>query len=175
MTRVKKTYLILQGNAQRLRIDVAGRAKVEAPVQFAATSIRVELSCFGEVKELLGDYVMNASPRQSLESILIKRLYKEKCQRSRSWRGMVMRISSDFSLEGKQNQGCCEDEQHPVWRVGRGKEAIVVDNVRWAEWSVRVSWADHRWGRKKPGGGWLAKVSGLAGLGQWSCHLDTDG
>ena len=38
---------------------MAGRAKVEAPVQFAATSIRVELSCFGEVKELLGDYVMN--------------------------------------------------------------------------------------------------------------------
>jgi hypothetical protein len=39
-----------------LRIDVAGRAKVEAPVHCAATSIRVELSRFGEVKELLGDY-----------------------------------------------------------------------------------------------------------------------
>jgi len=43
--------------AQRLRIDVAERVKVEAPVHYAATSIRVELSRFGEVKELLGDYV----------------------------------------------------------------------------------------------------------------------
>jgi len=75
---------------------VAEREKVEAPVHCAATSIRVELSRFGEVKELLGDYVMNASPRQSLESILIKRLYKKKGQRSRSWKGMVMRILLDF-------------------------------------------------------------------------------
>jgi len=67
------------------------------------------------------------------------------------------------------------DKQHPVWRVGRGKGAIGVDNVRWAEWSASVSWADHRWGMKKPRGGWLEKVSGLAGLGQWSCHLGTDG
>jgi hypothetical protein len=45
---------------------VAEREKVEAPVHCAATSIRVELSRFGEVmvaifqatiKELLGDYV----------------------------------------------------------------------------------------------------------------------
>jgi len=36
-------------DAQRLRIDVTGRAKVEAPVQFAAASIRVELSRLGEV------------------------------------------------------------------------------------------------------------------------------
>jgi hypothetical protein len=40
--------------AQRLRIDVAGGAKVEAPFHCAATSIRVELSRFWEVKELLG-------------------------------------------------------------------------------------------------------------------------
>jgi hypothetical protein len=32
------------------------RGKVEAPVHCAATSIRVELSRSGEVKELLGDY-----------------------------------------------------------------------------------------------------------------------
>ena len=85
---------------------MAGREKVEAPVHCAATSIRVELNCFGEVKELLGDYVMNASPRQFFESILIKRLYKKKCQRSRSWKGMVMRISSDFAPEGKRERGC---------------------------------------------------------------------
>jgi hypothetical protein len=62
---------------------------------------------------------MNASPRQSLESILIKRLYKKKGRRSRSWKGMAMRISSDFSPEGnsslkngyhKRNQGCCETD-----------------------------------------------------------------
>jgi len=43
--------------AQRLRIDVAEREKVEAPVHCAATSNRVELSRFGDIKELLGDYV----------------------------------------------------------------------------------------------------------------------
>jgi hypothetical protein len=49
----KLTFLWLPNE---LRIDVAGRAKVEAPVHCAATSIRVELRRFGEVKELLGDY-----------------------------------------------------------------------------------------------------------------------
>ena len=35
--------------------------------------------------------------------------------------GQVEEDFMDFSPEGKRNQGCCEDEQHPVWRVRRGK------------------------------------------------------
>lgn len=50
------------------------------------------------------------------------------------------------------------------------ERAIMVDNVQWGEWRARVSWADHRWGRKKPGWVWMEKISGL---GQRGCYLDT--
>ena len=42
---------------------------------------------------------------------------------------MLMRISSNISPEGKRNQGCCEDEQHP--RMERGKR-----NKRLCGWAM---------------------------------------
>jgi hypothetical protein len=84
---ISESIVLISETPNELRIDVAGRDKVEALVHCVATSIRVELSRFVDVmvaifqaniKELLGDYVMNTNPRQSLESILIKRLYKKK-------------------------------------------------------------------------------------------------
>ena len=75
-----------------------------------------------------------------------------------------MRISLYIAPEGKRKQGCCGRKAASRWREGREKEAIRMDNVRWAEWSASVSRADHRLGRIKPGWGWMARVSVLAGL-----------
>jgi len=43
-----------------------------------------------------------------------------------------MMISLDFAPEDKRKQGSCKDEQHPDGEWEGGKEAIGVDNVRWA-------------------------------------------
>ena len=76
-----------------IRIDVAGREKVEAPVHCTATSIRVELSRLEKSRnclEIMGEH----KSKTVLESILIKRLYKKKGRRSRSWKGMMMRTGA---------------------------------------------------------------------------------